>query len=79
MIDVNVDEILAAALELPDRARADLAERLWQSLDASSQQQLGEEWAQEINRRWQEFEAGCAETVDGPQTIERLKQKFAQP
>jgi|WetSurMetagenome_2_1015567.scaffolds.fasta_scaffold936376_1 putative addiction module component (TIGR02574 family) len=51
-------QILENALNLPPEARAFLAEKLLESLDAGSDFHLGEEWRQEIARRCLQIDQG---------------------
>jgi putative addiction module component (TIGR02574 family) len=56
----SVDDIEAAALELPADERARLAQRLFASLD---REPVEAAWDAEIRRRIDEFEAGRIDTI----------------
>jgi hypothetical protein len=54
---VTIEEIEAAALKLDPQARARLAERLLESLEALSDQENDQIWAEEAERRDAEWDA----------------------
>jgi len=56
-------EILKAALALPDDEREKLADQLWESLDGAATSEAEQAWADEIERRIDEADAGQAKTV----------------
>lgn len=58
MVSSSQQNVFDAALELPEQQRAELAERLWKSLDGASQEQIADAWAVELRRRWDELESG---------------------
>src|SRR5262245_16790514 len=57
------EEILAEALALPEKQRADLADDLWLSLNGMTQEEIDQEWLKELKRRWAEFERGDVEAL----------------
>jgi putative addiction module component (TIGR02574 family) len=57
-------KFLAAALELPEHERAELATRLLESLDHADQDGVDEAWAREIERRCAALDSGDAVTSD---------------
>ena len=63
------------ALNLPLSERAWLAEKLISSLDEDPEIETA--WAEEIHRRLLEIEQGRVETLSGPETLARLKARFA--
>jgi putative addiction module component (TIGR02574 family) len=52
-------EILKAALELPAEEREQLADDLWASLDGETDGAVEQAWADEIERRLDEADAGA--------------------
>jgi putative addiction module component, TIGR02574 family len=67
-------EILQAALTLPSSKRGELAEILWESMDAdpaTSDPVLSAAWRAEIARRFAEIDAGTAKYVTWEQMTER--------
>jgi putative addiction module component (TIGR02574 family) len=67
-------DILAAALKLDTRARAQLVDELSASLKGI---ELGNEWEDEIQRRIDDIDAGRVNTVPGEVVFSRLEQRFS--
>ena len=63
------DEILAAAMTLTPEDRALLADTLLESLHPRDQQEIDAAWAEEAERRIDEFEAGRITTVPAEQVL----------
>ena len=55
--------ILEEALQLPERARADLAGQLILSLHPDAEPDIEKAWAAEVDRRLDHFEAGKVKSV----------------
>ena len=66
-------EILEAALELPQAQREDLVDKLAASLDLGD---LGEYWEGEIHRRMQDVDAGRVATIPADEVFSRLEHRF---
>ena len=60
-MSITAEKIVAEALELSPDARAFVAERLIESLDASSPSDLSPAWREEIRRRCREVDQGTVE------------------
>ena len=60
----KAEQIVAQALELPAAARAFVAEKLIESLDADAGSELSPAWKQEIRRRCREIDQGQAQLRD---------------
>lgn len=60
-MSTTVDKIVAEALALPPQARAFVAERLIESLDADPGDGISPAWREEIRRRCREIEEGAVE------------------
>ena len=60
----EAEKFLAAALELPEHDRAEIAARLLESLDEQDQEDVDEAWAREIERRCAALDSGEAVTSD---------------
>jgi putative addiction module component (TIGR02574 family) len=58
-------QVLSAALHLPHPARAFLAERLLESLDAEPDFPLSAEWVAEIKRRCEQIDRGEVGLIPG--------------
>lgn len=71
-------EVLDAALVLPDRERARIAERLLSSLDKESQPALEVElaWQAEVERRLAEIDRGEVQCVPWEEVRDRLREKY---
>jgi hypothetical protein len=67
------DEVLAAALELPESSRADIADRLLRSLDPADQRDVDALWAEEAEARIDAFERGEIEAIPGPELFAAIR------
>ncbi|HUT35977.1 MAG TPA: addiction module protein [Planctomycetota bacterium] len=61
--------LLDEALALPPEERAELAERLWSSLDAASQRRIDELWAEEVEARLDAYDRGEIEAIPAEKAI----------
>lgn len=71
----DLEDVLAAALRLPDDARAALAAELLQSLDYAEidgDADVEDAWADEIKRRLDEVDAGTVTPISWPEARRRL-------
>jgi putative addiction module component (TIGR02574 family) len=64
-------QILEGALRLPQEARAFLAERLLESLDAEPGPPISEDWLREIARRCEQIDRGEVALVPGDEVFRR--------
>ena len=64
-MSATLEEIEREALALPVEKRAQLVDKLWESLGETTYPVLSEEWLAEIERRRQELLQGKAESVAG--------------
>lgn len=60
-MSTTADKIVSEALALSPQARAFVAERLIESLDASPGQDLSPAWKKEVQRRCKEVDEGSVE------------------
>jgi len=60
----KIEKILSEALDLPQAARAFLAEKLIESLDAAPAAELSPEWKEAVHRRCREIDDGLVELHD---------------
>lgn len=65
---------VAAALKLSDRERARLAELLIASLD--EQDDVGEAWADEAERRFDELRSGAVQAVPAEEVFARIRSRL---
>ena len=68
-------DIVAAALELPLTARAELASQLLDSLDDLSEEENEQLWAHEAERRYAEYKAGNIDAVAADEVFARLRSR----
>ena len=70
----TIDKLQAEAMILSPAERADLADRLWASIEP--QADIDAAWNEEIARRVAQLEAGEVETIPHEEVIARLRAKF---
>lgn len=73
-MSLTYKEIVSEAMKLPPRERADLADRLWISVDTP--QAVAAAWDAEIERRVAQLDAGEVETIPFEQVIAELRAKL---
>jgi len=69
----NIAEILKNALSLDVHDRATLAERLLASLEELSEEEADRLWAEEAQRRLEEYRAGRAKAVPAEEVHEKAE------
>ena len=70
---MTLDQLAAEALHLPTEARAQLADRLVESLDAAELNRIDKLWASEARRRLDEILQGKVETIPGEEALARAR------
>lgn len=70
------DRLLAEALDLPERERADLAARLIESLDGVADADVDAAWAAEIERRCAALDSGQAVSSDWSDVRQRIEREI---
>jgi putative addiction module component (TIGR02574 family) len=75
-MSTSLRDIEAAALELPEEERAQLAHRLYASLDRDAEVEAA--WAAEIRRRVADLEAGLVETIPAEQVLAEVRRRFSE-
>ncbi len=73
MIMTQPEKILRAALSLPEADRADIADKLLLSLDASDQREIDALWAQEAESRIEGYERGEIEAIPGEEVFAAVR------
>ena len=68
----TADTVLSAALALPAATRAELAEKLLESLDEPVQAEIDLAWAREAERRVEAYKQGTLKSVSGDDVIRSL-------
>ena len=66
------------ALSLPSDMRAELAERLVQSLNEPEEIQLSPAWRQEIRRRLEAFDKGEMKAIPAEKVFKRLRNQMTK-
>lgn len=74
MICTTAEEIELAAMHLSVSERAQLAQRLLASLDEDSE--IEQAWAEEIDRRLDEYERGAVQTVPGEEAFAKARARM---
>lgn len=72
----EAERLLTAALNLPDRDRADLAARLLESLEGPADSDVDEAWAREIERRCAALDSGEAVSSDWKVVRDRIEREI---
>jgi len=72
----NLAEVLGNALSLEVRDRAALAERLLASLEELTEEEANRLWAEEAQRRLEEYRAGRAQAVQADEVHAKAKRLF---
>ncbi len=68
--------VMDDALSLPVEARVRLVDKLLQSLNLPTQEEVEEAWAKEVERRIAEDERGEVKMVPGDEVIAELRRKY---
>ena len=75
---MTIDQIAKEALALPSEARALLADRLVESLDAAVVNRIDELWATEAKRRRDEVRQGLVRTIPGDEALTRVRRSVGR-
>ena len=77
-VPLSTDQIEKEALGMPSEARARLADRLIESLDAASLSQIDKMWIGEARRRREEVQQGDVKPVPGPEGLARVRRSLGR-
>ena len=69
----SFEKIATAALDLPEKGRAKLAEKLLRSLDAPGAAEVERLWVDEAEKRLQKHQQGKTKLLDGAKVLARLR------
>jgi putative addiction module component (TIGR02574 family) len=75
---MSIDQIEKEALALPGEARARLADRLVESLDAPEFGRIDQLWGAEAKRRRDEVRQGKVQTIPGPEGLARVRRSLGR-
>lgn len=70
---MSIEQLEREALALPPEQRAELADRLVESLDAEQVSRIDQLWAAEAKRRRDEVRAGNVKTVSGDEALAQVR------
>jgi putative addiction module component (TIGR02574 family) len=59
----KVEQLAKQAMDLSAEERADLAEQLWASIAGAEQAEIDKAWAEELERRMDDLEAGRVRVI----------------
>lgn len=72
------EQIQIEALSLPPQDRAELAERLLDSLRGSSTEEVAQEWLAVANERLDEVRSGRVTPIDGDAVLANARKSLSQ-
>lgn len=73
---MTTEQIIKAAMALPDAERMRVADELIASLDPAEQQRTEEAWAREVERRIDELDAGKVRGRPADEVMRELREKY---
>ncbi len=71
---IKFENIKNSALKLDERQRAELAKHLLISLEGYTDEDIEEEWIQELNRRKQDVEAGEVSLISADEVLAKARE-----
>ena len=78
VIPLTIDQIATEAMQLPVSSRAELVEKLVESLDFSEDDDVQRAWATEAIRRRDEVRSGRIQTVPGGQVLDEVRRMLGR-
>jgi len=75
---LTVDQITAEAMQLSVSSRAELAEKLVESLEYPEDKDVQRAWATEAIRRRDDVRSGEVQTIPGEQVLAEVRQMFGR-
>lgn len=73
-MSLTLEQITTEAMHLPGSSRADLAERLVESLDFEEDSEIKRAWAAEAVRRRDEVRSGKIKTIPGDEVLAEIRE-----
>ena len=77
-MSMTVDQLVHEALSLPSEARALLADKLVESLDAAEVGRIDGLWAVEAKRRRDEVRSGQVQTIPGDDALAQVRRSVGR-
>jgi len=74
----HAEDVLQAALTLPEEDRAEIVGALLESLEASSEAEVEGAWRQEVATRVAALDAGEVETIPWSEVRDRLRTRLGE-
>jgi Putative addiction module component. len=75
---ISIEQLTQAALSLPSDARAQLADRLVESLAPGRDDEVQVAWTAEATRRRNELRRGDVQPVPGNEALQRVRDSLAR-
>ncbi|MEO8064521.1 MAG: addiction module protein [Pseudomonadota bacterium] len=75
---VTPKDLAQKAMEMPAESRAELADLLVESLDASALGIIDRAWVEETKRRRDEVRAGDAKTISSDEALKQVRDSLKQ-
>ncbi len=75
---LTIDQITSEAMQLPVSSRAELAEKLVESLDFTEDDTVRTAWAAEAIRRRDDVRSGRVQTIPGEQVLAEIRQMLGR-
>jgi hypothetical protein len=70
---LTLDQLADEAMNRPAGSRAELAERMVESLDVSDNEEVQRAWAEEAIRRRDEVRSGLVQPIPGEQVLDQVR------
>lgn len=77
-MSLTLEQITSEAMHLSVASRAELAEKLVESLDFSENEDLQKAWASEAIRRREDVRSGRVQTIPGEQVFAEVRRMLGQ-
>ena len=77
-MSLTIDQLATEAMHLSVSSRAELAERLVESLDFSEEDEIQQAWAAEAIRRRDEVRSGEVKTIPGEVVLAEIREMLGQ-
>jgi putative addiction module component (TIGR02574 family) len=75
-MNISIEQIAEAALSLPSDARALLADRLVESLDPLTDQDVRSAWASEAQQRLEDLRSGKVKAIPAHEVLAHARSQF---
>jgi putative addiction module component (TIGR02574 family) len=76
MMNNLAEKLIEEALMLPLKERAELADKLLQSLNIPTQSEVDQMWKEEAEKRVAEYDEKIIESLNGENVIREIRKRF---